>query len=86
MEAAFTVLASFSEALAEGAAMLPNLMFVGLFYQHYGELSYILPFVLLYAFEKAGLFMEEVIGNWNDCIPHQELINGNGSRGNIAIG
>ena len=52
-----TVLASFSEALAEGAIMLPNLMFVGLYAQHDGELGYVLPFVLLYAFQKAGAFL-----------------------------
>ncbi|MBO4395916.1 MAG: hypothetical protein J5819_06185 [Eubacterium sp.] len=52
-----TVLAAFSEVLAEGAVMIPNLMFVGLYYQHYGEFDFILPFVLLYAFEKAGTFL-----------------------------
>ncbi len=57
MKKALTVLAAFSEALAEGAAMLPNLMLVGLFYQHYGQVDYVLPFVLLYAFEKAGVFL-----------------------------
>ncbi len=52
-----TLLGSFSEALAEGAVMLPNLMFVGLYYEHYGQTEFIMPFVLLYAFEKAGPFL-----------------------------
>lgn len=52
-----TLLGSFSEALAEGAVMLPNLMFVGLYYEHYGQSEFIMPFVLLYAFEKAGPFL-----------------------------
>ncbi|MDP4145814.1 MAG: hypothetical protein Q8936_15225 [Bacillota bacterium] len=43
-------------SLAEGAVIIPNLIFVGLIYNHYGNYSYIFPFVLLYAFEKAGIF------------------------------
>lgn len=43
-------------SLAEGAVIIPNLIFVGLIYNHYGNYSYLLPFVLLYAFEKAGMF------------------------------
>ena len=52
-----TILAAFSEALAEGAVVLPNLMFIGLYYQHYGEIEHVLPFVLLYVSEKAGVFL-----------------------------
>ena len=72
-----TVLASFSEALAEGAVMLPNLMFVGLYAQHDGELGYVLPFVLLYAFQKAGAFLLGGFGRlknprlvwlWGNCL------------------
>ena len=52
-----TVSGAFSEALAEGAVILPNMMFVGLFYEHYGQMEFVMPFVLLYAFEKAGPFL-----------------------------
>lgn len=42
--------------------MLPNLMLVGLFQGHYGEKAFIMPFVLLYAFEKAGSFFISSFG------------------------
>ena len=57
-----TLLAAFSEALADGAVILPNLMFVGLYYQHYGEIEHVMPFVLLYASEKAGVFIISCFG------------------------
>ena len=69
MKAIRTILGSFSEALAEGAVMLPNLMFVGVYYEHYGQTEFVMPFVLLYAFEKAGPFLLSGFGKIkNPCL------------------
>ena len=61
-KAIMTVLASLSETLAYGAVILPNLMFTGLYNHHYGEIDYVMPFVLLYVCEKAGVFIISAIG------------------------
>lgn len=50
------------EALAEGAVIVPNIIFAGLLYQHYGQYHFLLPFVLLYSFEKAGVFAIQGFG------------------------
>ena len=50
------------EALAEGAVIIPNIIFAGLLYQHYGHYHFLLPFVLLYSFEKAGSFALQGFG------------------------
>ena len=54
--------ASLGEALAEGAVIIPNIIFAGLLYQHYGQYHFLLPFVLLYSFEKAGVFAIQGFG------------------------
>ena len=54
--------ASLGEALAEGAVIVPNIIFAGLLYQHYGQYHFLLPFVLLYSFEKAGVFAIQGFG------------------------
>ncbi|MGT2907379.1 hypothetical protein [Streptococcus dentiloxodontae] len=54
--------ASIGEALAEGAVIVPNIIFAGLLYQHYGYYQFLLPFVLLYSFEKAGVFVIQGFG------------------------
>lgn len=50
------------EALAEGAVIIPNVIFAGLIYQHNGNYQFLLPFVLLYSFEKAGVFAIQGFG------------------------
>ncbi|WP_165212478.1 hypothetical protein ACFSN5_00955 [Streptococcus tangpeifui] len=54
--------AALGEALAEGAVIVPNVIFAGLLYQHYGQYRFLLPFVLLYSFEKAGTFALQGFG------------------------
>lgn len=49
------------EALAEGAVIIPNVIFAGLIYQHNGNYQFLLPFVLLYSFEKAGVFLVVIL-------------------------
>ncbi len=51
------------EALAEGAVIIPNVIFAGLIYDHYGNYYFLLPFVLLYSYEKAGTFAIQGFGN-----------------------
>lgn len=55
-------LAFLAASLAEGAVIIPNLIFIGLIQNHYGNYYYIFPFVLLYAFEKAGIFFIKGFG------------------------
>lgn len=54
--------AALGEALAEGAVIVPNVIFAGLLYPHYGQYRFLLPFVLLYSFEKAGTFALQGFG------------------------
>lgn len=54
------------EALAEGAVIIPNIIFSGLLFQHYGQYRFLLPFVLLYSFEKAGPFLLRGFGKLNN--------------------
>ena len=75
MKVIHSILGAFSEALAEGAVMLPNLMFVGLYYEHYGQTEFIMPFVLLYAFEKAGPFLLSGFGKLKN--PYSVWLAGN---------
>lgn len=56
------LLAGLAEALAEGAIIIPNIIFAGLLYEHYGNYDFLLPFVLLYAFEKAAVFAVQGFG------------------------
>lgn len=60
------IIAALAESLAEGAVIVPNIIFAGLLYQHYGEYQFILPFVLLYSFEKAGIFAIQGFGRVNN--------------------
>lgn len=55
-----------AEAFAEGAVIMPNIVFASLFFNHFGEYQYIMPFVLLYAFEKAGTFAIQGFGRINN--------------------
>ena len=48
--------------LAEGYIVIPNLIYAGLIRGRYGQITYLLPFVLLYAFEKAGVFLVSGFG------------------------
>ncbi len=50
------------EAFAEGAMTFPVYVFTALFYQHYGETSYIMPFILWYSFHRAGIFFLSCFG------------------------
>ncbi len=75
MKNIYVILGAFSEALAEGAVMLPNLMFVGLYYEHYGQIEFVMPFVLLYAFEKAGPFLLSGFGKLKN--PYMVWLSGN---------
>ncbi|WP_029237824.1 hypothetical protein [Streptococcus sobrinus] len=54
--------AALGKALAEGAVIIPNIIFAGLLFQHYGQYRFLLPFVLLYSFEKAGTFILQGFG------------------------
>lgn len=60
-----------AEAFSEGAVIMPNIVFASLFFNHFGEYEYILPFVLLYAFEKAGTFAIQGFGKI--CNPYKIL-------------
>ena len=55
-----------AESFAEGAVILPNIIFAGLIFEHFGAYEYIMPFVLLYAFEKAGTFAIQGFGRINN--------------------
>lgn len=56
------LLVFFAEAFSEGSVILPNIIFAGLFFNHFGSYDYLLPFVLLYSFEKAGPFAIQGFG------------------------
>ena len=60
------VLAGFPEALAEGAMTFPVYVFTALFYQRYGDTSFVLPFVLCYSFHRAGVFFLDCLGSVRD--------------------
>lgn len=51
------------------------MMFVGLFYEHYGQMEFVMPFVLLYAFEKAGPFLLSGFGRLKN--PYKVWLGGN---------
>ena len=57
---------SVAQTLSEGSVLLPNLIFAGLIYQHYRQMDYLMPFVLLYTFEKAGMFFLHGWGRINN--------------------
>ena len=50
------------EALAEGVMTFPLYVFTALFAQHYGEVDYVMPFVLWYSFQRAGVFFMSCLG------------------------
>lgn len=62
MKILYTLLVSLANALSQGSVLLPNLMFVGLYYGHYGVTDFIMPFVLLYAMQKSGVFFISSFG------------------------
>lgn len=54
--------AGIPETLAEGVMTFPLCVFSALFVQHYGEVDYVMPFVLWYSFQRAGLFFMSCLG------------------------
>ena len=51
-----------TEASTSGSFLIPLLIYLNSFTSHQGELAYVLPFVLFYAFNKTGGFILEGFG------------------------
>ncbi|RSX55912.1 hypothetical protein D2E26_0475 [Bifidobacterium dolichotidis] len=55
-----------TEAAITGVPMIPLFIFVTSFIKHEGEFTYVLPFVLFYAFSKMGEFTLGIFGKVNN--------------------